>query len=147
MATKKMKTTKNKRSVSAFLNSIADPGQKRDAKAVLALMKEVTGKKPAMWGTSIVGFDVYRYRRRDGSEHEFFMTGFSPRKQNLTLYIMPGYKDYGPLMKKLGPHKLGKSCLYIKDIDDIHLPTLKKLVTKGYKDMKTKYKARKPLQY
>lgn len=141
MAKSEMKTKRNTKSVGAFLDAIGDPGRRRDAKKILALMKDITGKKPVMWGTSIVGFDVYRYKRRDGSEHEFFMTGFSPRKQNFSLYIMPGYQDYKDIVKTLGPHKLGKACLYIKSLDDIHLPTLKKLIKKGYTDMKKKYAA------
>ncbi len=102
-------------------------------------MIEVTGEKPAMWGTSIVGFGDYHYKYESGREGDFFITGFSPRKQNLTIYIMPGYRDYGSLMKKLGPHKLGRSCLYIRHLDDIHIPTLKKLIARGYTDMKTKF--------
>ena len=130
-----MKTTKNKASVNEFIDSVDDPIRKRDAKTVLALMKEITGKRPTMWGTSIVGFDEYHYKYDSGREGDFFKVGFSPRKQNLTIYIMPGYQDFGALLKKLGPYKTGKSCLYIKNLDDIHLPTLKKIITKGYKDM------------
>jgi len=140
MAKAKLKTIKNKKSVSVFLNGISDKDKRRDAKKVLALMKEITGKKPAMWGSSIVGFDDYHYKYDSGREGDFFMVGFSPRKNNLTIYIMPGYRDHGPLLKKLGPHSLGKSCLYIKRLDDIHIPTLKKIITKGYKDMKKQYK-------
>ncbi len=139
MAKANLKTKKNKRSVSVFLNSIQDSERKKDAKRTLALMIEVTGEKPAMWGTSIVGFGDYHYKYESGREGDFFITGFSPRKQNLTIYVMPGYRDYGSLMKKLGPHKLGRSCLYIRHLDDIHIPTLKKLVARGYKDMKTKF--------
>lgn len=140
MAKQELKTKKTKQSVSAFLNSVKHPERKRDAKKVLALMKAITKEKPTMWGPSIVGFGNYHYKRRDGSEHDFFMVGFSPRAQNLTLYIMPGYQNFGPLLKKLGPHTRGKACLYIKHLDDIHLPTLKKLIKKGYTDMKVKYK-------
>jgi len=137
----KLKTKKNKKSVATFLNSISDVEMKKDAKKVLALMKDVTEEKPTMWGTSIVGFGNYHYKYNSGREGDWFITGFSPRKENLTIYIMPGYTfpKYKALLKKLGPHKLGKSCLYIKELDNIHLPSLKKLITAGYKDLKKMY--------
>lgn len=141
MAKYKLKTKENKASVSAFLNSIKDERKRKDSKKILALMKEVTGEKPKMWGSSIIGFGSYHYKYKSGQEGDWMITGFSPRKQNLTIYIMPGYQfpKYKALLKELGPHSLGKSCLYIKHLDDIHLPTLKKLVARGYKDMKTMY--------
>ncbi|PJE64305.1 MAG: hypothetical protein COU90_02540 [Candidatus Ryanbacteria bacterium CG10_big_fil_rev_8_21_14_0_10_43_42] len=140
MAKAELKTKKTKQSVIAFLNTIKDLEKKKDAKKILALMKEITGERPQMWGDSMVGFGDYHYTYASGREGDWFLVGFSPRKQNLTIYIMPGYKDYGPLMKKLGPHALGKSCLYIKRLDDMHIPTLKKLIKTGYQDMKKKYK-------
>lgn len=142
MAKATLKTQKTKKSVSAFLNTIPDPKRRKDAKTVLKLMKEVTKEKPAMWGASIVGFGEYSYTRSDKKTFTWMMLGFSPRKQNLTLYIMPGYTlpKYKALLKTLGPHTTGKSCLYIKDLDDIHLPTLKKLIAEDYKDMKKKYR-------
>ena len=141
MAKAKLKTQKNTRSVSDFLNKIPDPQKRKDAKTILKLMKEVTKEKPVMWGTSIVGFGDYHYKYASGREGDWMITGFSPRKQNLTVYIMPGYSfpEYKELLKKLGPHSLGRSCLYIKHLDDIHLPTLKKLIAQGYRDMKAKY--------
>lgn len=135
-----LKTKKNTRSVPAFIASIGDPALRKASNTVLKLMKVVTKQKPLMWGESMVGFGEYRYARRDGSEHTYFMTGFSPRAKNLTIYIMPGYADYGALLKKLGPHTLGKSCLYIKDLSKIHIPTLRTLITRGYADMKRLYK-------
>lgn len=134
-----LKTQKNKKSVSAFLGAIADPQKRKDAKAICKLIGAVTGEKPRMWGSSIVGFGEYHYKYATGREGDWMITGFSPRKQNLTIYIMPGYADYSSLLKTLGPHKLGKSCLYIKRLDDIHIPTLKKLIQRGYRDMKKKY--------
>ena len=144
-----LKTIKNKSSVSAFLNSIENPERKKDAKEVLKIMREVTGEKPAMWGTSIVGFGNYSYIRSDKKTYSWMSTGFSPRKQNLTIYIMPGYSfpEYKALLKKLGPHKLGKSCLYINHLSDIHIPTLKTLIKRGYTDMKKKYGKSKTLDY
>ena len=134
-----LKTKKNKKSVSDFLNSISNPVRKRDAKTVLKLMKDITKKKPTMWGPSIVGFGEYHYKYESGREADFLRIGFSPRKAALTLYIMPGYQDYGDLLKKLGPHSTGKACLYIRDMEEIHLPTLKKIIARGWKDMEKLY--------
>ena len=132
----KLKTTKNNQSVTSFLNSIEDPALKRDCKELLKLFKKVTGLKPKMWGSSIVGFGTYIYHRSNGDEGEFMATGFSPRKSGPTLYIMPGYQDYSALMKKLGPHKLGKSCLYLKSLEGIDLKVLERLIKTGLKDLK-----------
>ena len=123
-----LKTKKNKASVTDFLNGIANEGRRRDCLNVLELMKEVTKSKPSMWGDSIVGFGSYHYKYASGREADWFLTGFSPRKQNLTVYLMSGFDRYGDLLKKLGKHKTSKSCLYINKLDDIDLPTLKKLV-------------------
>lgn len=140
MAKVELKTKKNTASVTAFVASIKDDLRRKDVKTILKLMKDITGEKPVMWGASIIGFGDWHYRSpATGREGDWFIVGLSPRKQNLTIYIMPGYEDYGALLKKLGPHTLGKSCLYIKRLDDIHLPTLKKLIERGYKDMKKKY--------
>ncbi|PCI30061.1 hypothetical protein COB55_00700 [Candidatus Wolfebacteria bacterium] len=137
MAKAKLKTTKNKASVAEFLNGITDPEKKRDAKKVLALMKEVTKEKPMMWGENIVGFGEYHYKYASGREGDFLMTGFAPRAHGLSIYIMPGYTfpEQQKLLKKLGPHTIGKSCLLIKHLNDIHLPTLKKIIEKGYRDI------------
>lgn len=124
-----LKTQKNEASVEAFLSGVADPQQREDALRLLALMQEVTGEQPAMWGGSIVGFGSYRYRYPSGREGEWFLTGFSPRKGNLTLYIMPGFAGYGQLMQKLGKFKTGKACLYVKRLADVDLPTLRELVS------------------
>ncbi len=136
----KNKTQPNKQSVAAFLNSIENGQRRKDAKVVLKLMKEVTGEKPIMWGPAIVGFGSYHYKYASGREGDFLIVGLSPRKANLTVYIMPGYQDYSDLTDKLGKHKLGKSCLYIRKLEDIHIPTLKRLIKRGYTDMKKKYK-------
>lgn len=143
-----LKTKKNGASVSGFINSIKDPVRKRDAKTVLKIMEDVTKEKPVMWGFSIIGFGDYEYTRSDKKTFKWMMTGFSPRAQNTTIYIMPGYKfpEFDSLLKKLGSHKTGKSCLYIKNLDDVHLPTLKKIIKTAYADMKKRYK-NKPLKY
>lgn len=137
----KLKTQKNTASVTEFLNSVIDPVRKRDAQTVAKLMREVTGKRPKMWGSSIVGYGEYHYKYASGREGDWMMTGFSPRKAAISIYIMPGYQfdDMQDLLDKLGPHTTGKSCLYIKNLDDIHLPTLKKIIAKGYKHMKRTY--------
>ena len=98
-------------------------------------MNEVTGEEPQMWGSSIVGFGRYRYKYASGREGEWFLTGFSPRKQNLTLYIMSGFEEYQPLLEDLGKYKTGKSCLYINKIDDVNLDTLRQLVEKSVAHM------------
>lgn len=144
MPTKKseLKIKKSNASVTEFVNSIKNPTRKRDAKTVLKIMKEVTGEKPKMWGSSIIGFGDYEYTRSDKKTFNWMMTGFSPRSANTTIYIMPGYKfpEFESLLKKLGPYKTGKSCLYITDLEKVHLPTLKKIITVGYKDMMKRYK-------
>ena len=134
-----MKTVATKQPVSEFINSIADSQRRRDAKEVLRLMRRITGRKPVMWGDSIVGFDKYRYERANGKEFEFMRTGFSPRKTALTFYIMPGYSDYSALLKKLGPHKKGRSCLYVKRLADIDMDVLEELIQAGYDEMNRRY--------
>lgn len=123
-----LKTRPNDQSVETFLNSIQDDKQRQDSLTILALMQEITGEKPVMWGESIIGFGRYHYKYASGREGDMFLTGFSPRKKNLTLYIMSGFDMYNSLLTKLGKHTAGKSCLYFKKIEDIDLPTLHKLV-------------------
>lgn len=138
----KLKTTKNNKSVSAFLNEIEDENLKKQCKKLSKLFQEITGKKPKMWGNSIVGFGEYIYHRANGDEGVFMATGFSPRKSGPTIYIMPGYQDYSSILKDLGPHKLGKSCLYLKSLEDIDLKVLRKLIKKGLADLKKNYKVK-----
>lgn len=135
-----LKTKQNEKSVADFLNAIKDETRREECRVVAKLMGDVTGHKPKMWGTGIVGFGAYHYKYASGREGDWPMIAFSPRKQNLTLYIMPGFERHDELMKKLGKHSVGKSCLYIKRLDDIHFPTLKKLVSESVKYMKKKYK-------
>lgn len=133
------KTVPTKASVTEFINTVTPAERKKDCKAVMKIMREVTGKRPKMWGSSIVGYGTYHYKYDSGREGDFLATGFSPRKAALTIYIMPGYQNYDPLLKKLGPHKLGKSCLYLKSLKDIDLKVLKQLIARGYKDLKKMY--------
>ena len=136
-----LKTQKTKASVAQFLNAIDDPDKRRDAKAVAKLMKDITGEKPAMWGTSIVGYGSYHYTYASGQSGDWPLTGFSPRKRELTLYITDGFSGHKSLMKKLGKHKTGKSCLYIKTLEDVDLDVLRQLITKSVAHMKKKYPA------
>ncbi len=133
------KTKKNATSVAAFLNRIENEERRKDCRTVLAMMKQITGSKPAMWGTSIVGFGSYHYVYASGREGDWPLTGFSPRKQDLTLYIMAGFDRYKPLMVKLGKYRTGKSCLYVKRLADIDLQVLKRLVTESVRHMRKAY--------
>ncbi|MCB9452747.1 MAG: DUF1801 domain-containing protein [Anaerolineaceae bacterium] len=124
----KLKTTPNNQDVTTFLNGVANAKRREDSFAVLALMQEVTGYEPRLWGDSIVGFGSYHYKYASGHEGDSFLAGFSPRKQSLTLYIMAGFDQYDALMVKLGKHTTGKSCLYIKKLEDINQDVLRELV-------------------
>lgn len=136
-----VKTVKTKASVTDFVNAIDDTQRRVDAKKLLAIFKSATGMKPAMWGTSIIGYGSYHYKSdRSTQEGDWPLVAFSPRKTNFTVYIMPGVKKYPALVAKLGPCKIsGGSCLYIKRMSDIHEPTLALLITKSVKDMQKKY--------
>ncbi len=126
-----LKTQPNDASVEAFLNAIPDERKRADAFAVLELMKQATGEEPVMWGDAIVGFGEYRYRYASGREGDWPLVAFSPRKQNLTLYIMSGFDGYDELMARLGKHKTGKSCLYINKLADVDLAVLEELVRRS----------------
>lgn len=134
-----MKTKASNASVKNFLNGIANARRREDAFVILEMMKSVTRKKPTMWGPSIVGFDRYHYKYESGREGDMCMIGFSPRSQALTLYIMPGFARQSELMKMLGTHTTGVSCLYIKKLDDVDTNVLKELVAGAYRYMKEKY--------
>lgn len=131
-----LKTKPTKASVEKFLNQIPDEARREDCFTVARLMEEITGSKPQMWGESIVGFGSYHYKYASGQEADWPLTGFSPRKRDLTLYIMPGFQQHKDLMDQLGKHSTGVSCLYIKRLSDVHLPTLKKLIRLSVKSMK-----------
>jgi hypothetical protein len=130
-----LKTKPNDQSVQRFLNAITDKQKRQDCFTILELMKQITKTEPKMWGSSIVGFGTYHYKYESGREGDWFLTGFSPHKQNLTLYIMAGFEQYDELLKALGKYKTGKSCLYINRLEDIHLPTLKKLIQQSVQHM------------
>lgn len=123
-----LKTKPTDKSVEDFINGLSDENRRNDCRAVLQLMKRVTKSKPRMWGPSIVGFGSYHYKYASGREGDWFVAGFSPRKQDLTLYIMAGLPRYAELLSKLGKHKSGKSCLYVKRLSDIDMDVLEDLV-------------------
>lgn len=123
-----LKTRPTNESVATFLEGVADEQRRQDCYTVLELMREVTGAEAEMWGDSIVGFGRYHYRYASGREGDWFLTGFAPRKQNLTLYIMAGFEQYEALMARLGKYKTGKSCLYVNKLSQIDLATLRELV-------------------
>ena len=126
-----LKTQRNDASVTEFLDSVEHEGRRQDSLAVLEMMREIAGEAPAMWGSSIVGFGSYHYKYASGREGEWFLVGFSPRKQNLTLYIMSGFEEYDALLGRLGKFKTGKSCLYINKLADVDIPTLRELVARS----------------
>jgi hypothetical protein len=131
-----LKTKRNDASVEAFLNGIADERKRQEAFAILHLMQEVTGETPTMWGDTIVGFGSYHYKYASGREADWMLTGFSPRKQNLTVYIMAGFDQYDNLLARLGKHSTGSSCLYIKKLQNIDLAVLRELVSQSVAHMK-----------
>jgi hypothetical protein len=131
-----LKTQPTDNSAEAFLNNVDNERRKADSFEILELMKQVTGEEPTMWGDSIVGFGSYDYKYASGREGRWFLVGFSPRKQNLTLYIMSGFEQYDELLSKLGKYKTGKSCLYINKLEDVDQDVLKKLVKESVEHMK-----------
>lgn len=128
------KTKPTGASVDDFIAAVADPERREDCRTLVQIMEQITGAKPQMWGPSIVGFGTYTYVYATGRSGDWPLTAFSPRKAALTLYIMCGFAAQSELMDKLGPHKTGKCCLYVKRLSDIHLPTLKKLIVLGAKE-------------
>lgn len=131
MAQAKNKTQPTDEKVEAFLNSIENEQRRKDSFRVLKMMQELTGEPPKMWGKSIVGFGSYHYKYASGREGDFLAVGFSPRKTSLTLYIMSGFSRYDELMEKLGKYKTGKSCLYLKKLDDVDEEVLKELIVES----------------
>lgn len=128
-----LKTKQSDKSVAEFIASVTDPERRENCEQLLKLMKRVTGKQPKMWGESIVGFGLYHYTYASGREGDWPTTGFSPRKQNLTIYIMSGFGGHAALMKKLGKYTTGKCCLYVKRLSDIDTKLLGKLIAESIK--------------
>jgi Domain of unknown function (DU1801) len=130
-----LKTRRTRASVPAFLGGIANEERRRDCRRMVQLMKRATGAEPKMWGTSIVGFGSHPYRYASGREGFWFQTGFSPRKSDLTLYFMAGLAGHRALLGRLGKHKTGKCCLYIKKLSDVDLAVLRELIEKSVKQL------------
>jgi hypothetical protein len=139
VAMAELKTKRNKASVSGFLNAIDDAQKRADCKVVARMMRASTGKRAAMWGAAIVGFDQYDSQYASGRSGTFMITGFSPRTQNIAIYIMPGFSKFDVLMPKLGKYKTGKSCLYIKRLADIDQKILARLIAASVKEMRRIY--------
>ena len=138
------KTQKTKASVPEFITRIADDERRKDCQTVLKMMKDATGATPRMWGPSIVGFGDFRYKYDSGRGGDWFLAGFSPRKDSLTLYLVPSLDGHAARLRQLGKFKTGKSCLYIKRLSDVDPSVLKQLIADGVKAAKAFAKARGP---
>lgn len=139
MAKAKLKTAENDGSVEAFLAGVEDPEKRADCDALVALMRKVTRAEPRMWGGSIVGFGRYHYVYESGREGDWFLAGFSPRKHNLSLYVMSGFDGHEALLGKLGKFKTGKSCLYVKRLADVDRKALEQLLRASVKHVRATY--------
>lgn len=129
------KTAPTGASVEDFLQSVEPERKAVEVQELDRLFRNATGYQPQMWGPSIVGYGRYHYRYASGREGDYLATGFSPRKARHSIYIMPGYQDYGSILARLGKHKLGKSCLYVNRLADIDLDVLGELIRAGLKDL------------
>lgn len=133
-----LKTKKTALSVDAFIRKVPDATKRKDSETIIAMMRRITRSEPTMWGPAIIGFGAYKYRYPDGREMDWFVTGFSPRKQSLVLYIMAGFLRYEKILQRLGKHSTGKSCLYIKRLADVDLTVLEELIKAGVKRVSKK---------
>lgn len=129
------KTQATDQSPADFIATVTPDGRRQDGEVLLNFFSEITGFQPKMWGPSIIGFGRYHYTYASGREGDSLATGFSPRKASMSLYIMPGYQDYAPILARLGKHKLGKSCLYINKLADVDMDVLAELVRVGLRDL------------
>jgi hypothetical protein len=130
------KTVETGASVRDFIDSVENEHKRRDSRELVTLMEAISGSRAAMWGSSMVGFGRYQYRYASGREGEFFLTGFSPRKTALTVYVMPGLERYADQLERLGPHKTGKSCLYLKSLDAVDREVLEEIITDSVEYMR-----------
>ena len=137
-----LKTKPTNASVKAFIDSIEDKQKRADARKIAAMMRRATGSRARMWGPSIVGYGSYKYTNTKGKDLEWMLTGFSPRKQALTVYIMPGFSKFDRLMAKLGKYKTGKSCLYIKRLSDVNEKVLQQLIGHSVQHMRKTYETK-----
>lgn len=134
-----LKTKENDADVGKFLSAVKNEKRRADTQTVIELMEKVTGHKAKMWGSSIIGFDSYSYQYESGRTGDWMITGVSPRKASLTVYIMPGFGGYEDKMDKLGKYKTGRSCLYINKLEDVDMDVLEDLVATSVDDMRKKY--------
>ena len=134
-------TTETSVSVEDFLATVEHKGRREDVDLLMPLMSRVSGQEPRMWGPTIIGYDRYHYKYDSGHEGDSFISGFSPRKANMVVYITPGFSDYQSLLDKLGPHKHSVSCLYLGRLAKIDMAVLEDLIAKAHADMKAKYHA------
>ncbi|MEZ4896322.1 MAG: DUF1801 domain-containing protein [Saprospiraceae bacterium] len=139
MAAKELKTTPHDGNVREFLESVEPESKRKDSLELLEIFEKITSEPAILWGPSIVGFGKYRFKYASGQEGDWMITGFSPRKQNLVVYIMPGFSRYDELMSRLGKYKTGKSCLYINKLEDIDLHILADLIGASVQYMRNKY--------
>ena len=133
------KTRPTAESVDAFIDAVEHPVRRADALTLDAMFRRVTGWQPQMWGPSLIGYGAYHYTYESGRSGDMLATGFSPRKANLVLYIMPGYAEFGHILDRLGKHKLGKSCLYINKLADVDMAVVEEIVRAGLDDLATKW--------
>ncbi|MEM9705582.1 MAG: DUF1801 domain-containing protein [Pseudomonadota bacterium] len=122
-----------------YVAAVAHPTRRKDAETLLSLFGRITGWRPQMWGPSLIGFGRYHYKTDAGREGDMFVTGFSPRKANQVLYILPGYTDHSSILGRLGKHKTGRACIYINKLADVDLNVVEELIGAGLADMKSKY--------
>ena len=134
-----LKTKPTGASVKAFIDSIDDGEKRADARKIASMMRRATGARAKLWGASIVGYGSYKYTNSKGEDFEWMLTGYSPRKQALSIYIMPGFATFERLMSKLGKYKTGKSCLYINKLDDVDTEVLKHLIRAGLDDLASRW--------
>ncbi|MBP6872339.1 MAG: DUF1801 domain-containing protein [Bacteroidales bacterium] len=139
-----IKTKPTESDVKLFIDSVENEKKRNDSYAILEMMSEVTGEKPVLWGTSLIGFGKYHYKSKSGQEGDWFLTGFSPRKQNISLYLMAGYvrgedEVFDDLMNKLGKYKTGAGCVYINKLEDVNVLYLKELIRLSVNFLKNKY--------
>lgn len=137
-----LKTRPTDRKVSQFIDAVETDQKRQDCWTIVEMMRTVTGAEPVLWGSSIVGFGTYTYVNTTKKPADWPITGFSPRKANLTLYVMPGFSNYESLMARLGKHSMGKSCLYIKKLADIDFDVLEEIIRRSVRDMKAAYPTR-----
>ena len=136
------KTQATTQSVADFIAAVEHPTRRADAVALDAMFRDITGWQPRMWGPSMIGYGAYHYTYDSGRSGDFLATGFSPRKSNMSIYIMPGYADFSDILARLGKHKIGKSCLYINKLADVDMNVLQELVRAGLKDLGAKWPVR-----